>query len=351
MKKTSVRIMLIIVLASTPVVILYLHYYLKHKQASYNFNRNLIHPVFSLKVYDLKYNSYYLAGYDQDDLFLGNTTSPLRLLRIDSLLTDTQHLQIKVPKQDYNPKGNYNLQVYSNKFYLFNGVGRSVLLGATGIWKASADSIYTPYFSLTAPIGNSSIAFRTVSFKTGNNSLRKESKGSNRGMENLKVLEKQVDGLFCTDGILKYNEELKVLIYLYYYRNEALIIDTNLNLIKKLKTIDPIDSAKFEVSEIESGRSKTLSTPPLSVNANCFTRGSYLFVQSLLMAENEDVELFKNSTVIDVYELNSYRYKYSFYLPKIKRQFLKGFLFWKDDIYAISDHFLIRYSLNLTRFP
>ncbi|MBB5439651.1 hypothetical protein HDC92_003347 [Pedobacter sp. AK017] len=55
-----------------------------------------------------------------------------------------------------------------------------------------------------------------------------------------------------------------------------MLIDTNLNLVKKIKTIDPIDSARFKVDQLRAEKSFTFASPTLMVNANCSNQGKYL---------------------------------------------------------------------------
>src|SRR5690554_6793891 len=70
---------------------------LVHK--SNNFFRSLPpHPVSPNYALDLKFNSYYLAGMEDDNLLLANSTSPLNMLKIDLKTRDTFHLRISIEK-------------------------------------------------------------------------------------------------------------------------------------------------------------------------------------------------------------------------------------------------------------
>jgi hypothetical protein len=243
-------------------------------------------------------------------------------------------------------EGLYKTYIDSPNFYLFNGQSRTILKGEVGRWNALPDPVYTPYFYESAPISNNSIAFAYVSATTKQNSLRKESITGSR-IENDKILEKQVDGLFCTSGILDFNKELKQLTYTYRFRNQILVIDTNLRLIKKLKTIDPIDSAKFIAEEIRSNNASVLTSPPPLVNANCASWKNYLFVQSRIMGKNEDEVLFKNSTVIDIYDLKKFKYVYSLYLPNENEKVISQFKIIDGYIFTITGHYIYRYKIQL----
>jgi len=349
MKKLFFHLIIIGAVSVLPILFFFTSYYFNKQQLTYNFQRNLSYQVKNIKTFDLRYNSYYIAGQSNNDIYLGNSMASLHVLKINYLLTDTQSANIEVNKAILKPNGLYMLHVDSTKFHLFNGNDRSVLSGKTGLWKASTDSIFTPYFSQTATISNQSMVFRYISSKTGNNAFRKVSLPNSTTIENENILEKQIDGLFCTDGVLEYNHHLNKLIYLYYYRNQILLIDTNLKLIKKIKTIDPIDSVKFKVSKIKSENSVTLSSPSLIVNARCSTWNKYLFVQSKLMGQHEDETLFKTSTVIDVYDLETYKYRFSIYLPNFNNKPIRQFKVTGNYIYTLSDQFITMYTINLSK--
>jgi hypothetical protein len=301
-----------------------------------------------MKTFDLTFNSYYIAGYKGGELYLGNNTAPLLVYKLNTQLTDGQKIQIKVDSIQFKKIGNYKLSVDSSKFYLFNGLSRSVLTGTTDEWKGEIESLNTPFFAQVAPIGNHSLVFRMISHRTGNNSLRKESRNK-RLIDNETILEKQVDGLFCTEGNLQYNDKLKQLVYVYYYRNQILLIDTNLNLIKKIKTIDPIDSAKFTIDTLRSSNVVTFSSPPLFVNPGSSLWGQYIFIQSKVMGKGEDEVLFTNSTVIDIYDLQKGTYLYSLYLPNLNHVPIRQFRVIDGYIFTMHDHSITRYEVKLPR--
>lgn len=346
MKKTYYSLILIGFLSIASIFILYLRYYNKLKSSSYDFKREIQFVIKSLRHFDLKYNSFYIAGDYNKDIYLGNYTVNGYLLKIDPLLIDTQSVVIKKDKGSWKSNELYTIRIDPNHFYLFNGAKRSILFGDNGTWLAKENSVFKPYFQEAIAINPGSIVFRYISNKTNSNSLRKESFSTKR-IENSNILEKQVDGLFCTTGILGLNRQLNHLTYMYLYRNQILVIDTNMNVIKKIKTIDPIDSAKFEVSTIKSDHSKVFSSPPLLVNSKCDNWKNYLFIHSKLMGRHEDDVLFRNSTVIDIYDLQKGIYCYSIYLPNQDNKPITQFRVIENYIYTISGRTINRYEVEL----
>ncbi len=322
-------------------------YYFKQNAKTYHFERNLISVIKGVKVMDIRYNSFYFAGFTGVHLYLGNKTASKYLLRVNTPLTDTQSIHLQIHKQDLK-KGTYKVTVDSTNFYLMDGNTRTIIKGRTGEWRGKRDLIGVPYFSQNIPVNDHTMICRFVSFKTHTNSLRKVSY-TLPPITNGTLLKKQVDGIFCTDGLLQYHKQLNLLSYLYFYRNEILLMDTNLNLIKKIKTIDPVDTAKFKVSKIESDQRITFSSPPLMVNANSSNYGNLMFVESKIQAKNDQEVRFKNSMTIDVYDLIKQRYLYSFYIRNYESQKTRQFQVIGNYIFTLSDQYLIRYSIKLPK--
>jgi hypothetical protein len=319
------------------------HY--RQSQGSYNFKRNFKNVIDGVKVMGVGYNSFYIAGFTGDHLYLGNKTAPKYLFKTNTAMTDTQSIRIQVDKKHLK-KGAYKLKVDSVNFYLMDGNTRTIIKGRTGDWVGKPDSAAVPYFSQNIPLSDNSMVCRFVSFKTRTNSLRKVSKTA-PPITNGALLEKQVDGLFCTDGLLQYHKHLNLISYMYFYRNQVLLMDTNLNLVNKMKTIDPIDTAKFNIAKIESNQSITFSSPPLLVNANNCGYENLMFIESKLPGKNDEKPRFRNSVVIDVYELMTQRYLYSFYLRNSNHQQGTPFIVTGNYLFTLSDQYLIRYTIKL----
>jgi hypothetical protein len=295
------------------ILALYVNYNKKLEAHSYSFSRKISHAVKTIKRFDLGFNSYYFSGQSATDLYLANQTLDNYLLRISHSMTDTQSVRIKIKGPGLNPKGRYMISVDSNNFYLFNGSVRSIFMGKTATWIAATVNMPMPFFQESIPLNNKSVFFRYVNSKTRTNSLRKVSV-SGESIDNDFIFKKQVDGLFCTSGQLEYNSHMNLLTYMYYYRNEILLIDTNLKETGKIKTIDPIDTARIEISKIKS-KNASVATSSLLVNAKSATWKNYIFVLSKLMGKHEDNVKFKTSTVLDIYDLRNRSYRYSIYLP------------------------------------
>lgn len=344
--KPKLYLVLSALLAIIPLLLFFILHQINHRKVAYDFKRNILQHTKEMKGFDLKYNSYYIAGHVGDNLYLGNVTTKPRLLKIDGELRDTQLFDIKIYNKSAEIKGVYQVAVDAERFYLYNGVERAILSGETSRWMANPNPIPKPFFQEMVPLNKQSVVFRYLSSRTNANSLRKETLHQGR-VENDQILEKQVDGQFCTTGILNYHPDLNILTYLYAYRNEILVIDTNLKLIRKLKTIDPIDTARFNIAAIQSEDSKVITGPSVLVNAKCAAWKNYLFVQSKIMGRNEDERLFKKSTVIDIYDLQKFEYIGSLYLPNQVAGNIRQFEVVGNHIYTMIGHYIQRYTYHI----
>lgn len=283
-----------------------------------SFNRRLA-PDSILKkeaVWDLGYNSFYIAAFDKEHLYLGNRIAPLRMLIVNLYLKDIQHVLLRIKSHEPIDYGsNLRLEIDSPYFYLTHGVMPALFRGTFGNWEADRFMSDSAYFVEAVPMGPASFALRSYSRMTKAYELGKETVGTSNLHFNNDLLEKQIDGLFCVDGTLHLNKHHKQLLYLYSYRNQYITIDTNLNLINRYHTIDTFTQARISVANIPSEDYSMLASPPTRINGNSSTSGNFLLVQSMLLAKNENHNKFKASSVIDVYNFTNGTYRGSFYLP------------------------------------
>ncbi|MFA4870216.1 MAG: hypothetical protein WC623_18605 [Pedobacter sp.] len=346
MKRTFLALALVSLLAIVPIIVLFGWYNLHLTKKSYDFERRFITPLSSIFSLNLKYDSYYIAGSSGNKLYLGNYVALAHLLKTNLQLTDTQFVYVHINPADYNKNGSYKYYIDTTDFYILNGTDRLILSGKTDKWKAGRSAVFAPYFNQGIPINLHSIIYKYVSSRTNENALRKESTTIKR-IENDVIFEKQVDGLFCTAGNIEYNKQLHLLTYTYLYRNEILVIDTNLSLVRKIKTIDPINRADFKVSTIKSAGSSVITSPALMVNSGSSSWDDKLFVQSELMGRNEDQVMFEHSVAIDVYDLKRSAYMYSFYLPKQSKAAISQIKVIGNNVYTLAGKQLSRYTFQL----
>ncbi|MCD0474048.1 hypothetical protein LPB87_06530 [Flavobacterium sp. EDS] len=303
------------------------------------------HPVTLTHTIDLKYNSYYFAGAGNGKLYLGNSTVPLYLLSIDSKLQQ-QKINVALERDNFSFKS-IRMTVRPPFFYILDGRTPSVFSGLITDWKAKLQSPKPPYFSIGTPVDSSTIVFRGISKISGSNILGVFKAGDqSKNIMAPQLLQKQIDGVFDTDGMLHYSEELKRIVYIYSYRNEYIVADKNAKLDYRGNTIDTVSRAQIKVAYLKKETEQAMAIPTLSVNANSSVCKHLLFVNSNVPGRYEQKEVWKQASVIDVYDLDKKGYLFSFHVYGVDGKKLRNFLVTPTHVYALIDTKLVIYQLN-----
>lgn len=307
-------------------------------------------PVTQTHALDIGYNSYYIAGVDKDKIYLGNNTAPLHLLVLDSTLKDTQHIRLHLERKNL-PFRSIKVRVDPPYFYVMDGTVPTILRGKTSDWNASLIMEGDAYFSFAEPMDSSTVVIRARRSSTNENVLGRISMGDSVQVDLFSdLLQKQIDGVFCTDGELLFNKELQKPIYVYNYRNQFVVADTNLEQEYIGKTIDTVSRAQIELASISSKKVTTLASPPLVVNRQSSAYGNYLFVCSGRLGRYEPSIMLDQASIIDVYDLRKNTYKFSFYLYDHLLKRMSSFRVHGDKLIAMMDTHVVINKLKQERF-
>lgn len=303
-------------------------------------------PVVQFASLDLKFNSFYFAGLDSLNVYLGNTTAPLMITTINKRFNKTQSNIINLNRKDLPFRG-VKISVLSKCFFVTDGTVPSIFKGKTGDWKAELVHQTGEYFGTALAIDSTAVAVETYSKINGDRILGVIKVGGKGGtILNPEILKKQFDGVFDTEGHLLYSEGMEKLIYLYSYRNQFTIADRNLNILSEGTTIDTITHAKLNIVKDEKRQQRKFSSPPLFVNKSSTVYKNILFVNSAVAGRYEDDRMWKRSSIIDVYDLASKSYLLSFTILNIEGRKMKSFLVYNDRLYALIGNQLISYRID-----
>jgi hypothetical protein len=318
-----------------------------------NFERNFKHDFIKMDVMiNIKKGDYYIAGVTKTHLFLALKEKVNNLIEVTEGLTDTLNIKLTVDGlAGFNFVKPY-VQIDSPFFYIKDGHLPGIYKGNIDTWEARRVLPNSPPFTQAVSVQGNSFAIQTIlGNRKGNikeNVLAKVTTDSPYVTINRDLLENQIDSFYSTAGTLRYSEDLSQLVYTYFYRNQYLIVDTSMNLLYRGNTIDNVKYAKIKPVAV-SANTFTLASPPSIVNENTQTFGKYLFVHSKLMSRNENIGDFQKSSVIDVYNLISHEYEFSFYIPNYDEEAIKGFRICNKKLYALYGQYLVCY--NIEDFP
>lgn len=293
---------------------------------------------------DLKFNSFYFAGAEGDKIYLGNLTAPLTMTVIDTALATTSRYTITLDKTDL-PFRRPQLKINGTDLYVYEGTGPYIFKGNTADWKGYLLMNSGNYFSQIQPGSDGTLFIRYIapngeSFLGALNTADTEEISTSKNL-----LEKQIDGIFDTDGQLHFSQSLDKMVYLYRYRNQYTVADRRMKLQFRGNTIDTITKAQLEIARVESHKTNTLKKPPLIVNRQSAVDGRYLYVNAALMGRLEPEEMWKVASIIDVYDLKYQTYQASFYIYHIEGKRIRSFIVRGNRAYALINNKIVAYRL------
>lgn len=316
-----------------------------------NFTRRFPqHPAVQGKELDLGSNNYYIAGVDSDFIYLGNTKAATTVTLVSRDFKRMQTRLITVPDPERKFKS-LTVVVRSPWFYLYDGGSAFVYTGFVNDWKAKLWSADKAYFNHFEPVDSLQAIVRTVSSASNEVVLGRFYKNGDRPLHLCPdVLTKQIDGVFDVDGSLMYNRQVNKIIYVYAYRNEYLIMDTDLKNKVSGHTIDTTSRAQIKVRYVPSLNASKLATPDKVVNRLAATFGRYLYVNSKLIGKFEPTEMWDQASIVDVYDVEKQRYVLSFYLYDEDGEKISDFEVTEDYIYVVAGKYLVPYQIEKIAF-
>ncbi|MCD9014448.1 hypothetical protein [Parachryseolinea silvisoli] len=220
------------------------------------------------------------------------------------------------------------------------------LRGVIGEWKATRYiGIERDYSAEAFPVGPNSLILRSLNTATKSYELAKKS--SSGLMFNLNLINKQIDGIFCSDGKLVIDKATHQVIYIHYYRNELIVCDTLLNLKFRGHTIDTFSRAQLKIAKLGGDGKSMISEPPRQININAAAFNNVLYIHSNILSFEEDMHDFITKSVVDMYDLRDGQYLESFYIPDYEDIKVSSFIVSEDKIFAIHGKYIVSYLLPM----
>lgn len=341
------KIYLLAALSITGILLICLTLYASHLTVKNGFVRLFPpHVLGERKILDLKYNTYFIAGIIRDSLVLGNYQAPLHVLRTDLSLSDTTSFLFTLPDSLQSKLAQPSFQVENEHMFISDGLN-SLLVSPSQDRTAFEIKRFKAVEMFTALrfINNDQAVIRTFDQSLAQQVLIKMNVHAGRPVSRFN-LDKLQDGLFSTDGILNYNKELSLFVYVHYYRNSFVLLDTGLRVISRSHTLDTVRKGKINLTYLKKENEIAFQDPPLVVNELSCISGNWLYVQSGLMADNESKNNFDQTSVIDAYSLPDGTYRYSFHVADYEGSAVSTFLIRDDLFIAVQGKHLLTYAFD-----
>jgi uncharacterized membrane protein YphA (DoxX/SURF4 family) len=307
-------------------------------------------PAEFVKDVELESKSY-IAGAGNGKVYVCDNRNPLKIFEFD---WDLKKYIIRTITTNESSRHFKSLHVFVAPpyFYVSDGHEAFVLWGNIKDWKAEIWIDRLAYFNTLIVIDSSHAAIRAISAdenETVIGSMQRSTKG-NTVIFNKKLLDKQIDGFFDTDGKLLFNSKHRKLIYVYYYRNEYLITNTSLVEKNMGHTIDTTSRAQIKVAYVKGIHASKIASPMRIVNKISATNGDFLYVNSSLIGQFEEKIMWNEASIIDDYNILDKSYLFSFYLYDKKGKKINEFILGNDKIYTLAGRILTVYDFNSTPY-
>lgn len=357
MFKKKLKTLLIAFTTATILVIAMFFYFKLNKNKSFlkenGFIRTTLYPKeISLRFkVDLKEDEYKFLGYYKNQIFFFGQLSNTLLSLADSLpLYENTILKLDSIINKKLDVSNVYLDTSIDKIYIFSNADMSVYEYDLQNRKVSNTiKILSPFawgikrkaneFILNQQYGKK-LKFSFYGYSLNDNTKTLVSNGKESNL----ILRNMID-----DGDLL-NFDNNNLVYISYYKNPLYLLDSNLKIINTFKLIDTVSSGPSVVFIGSNGTGTLKYTSPLRItNPNFCVSNDNLFVHSLVKAENETDEEFKNNNIIDVYKIKEQgKYAGTYYLPKIKEKQITDFYVAGQKAIFIYQNVLLVYEKNDT---
>lgn len=311
-----------------------------------NFTRRFIpHAIVEQKAYHLNNDYFYLAGFSDNQLFLGNILKPLDLFYIDENLSDLKQINVNLDQSNHTFR-RLKYGIYENYFYLYDGSVPIIYRGRLGENEATTISYNDIYFDQLSIISSMQfmLRIRDKNTKEHNIALLNKDSSKTKIKTNSSILQKQVDGVFDTDGTLAVNEKGIGIAYMYTYRNQFITFNNQLSVKKRLNTIDTITRANISTETLQNGIHK-MTKPPIKVNKNIAFHHQIIFNESNIRGRHESRKNWNNASVIDLYRTNKQEYLGSFYIYKRNGNKLSQMLVTDKNIYLLYKNEIVVYRI------
>ncbi|HMI08123.1 MAG TPA: MauE/DoxX family redox-associated membrane protein [Flavobacterium sp.] len=312
-----------------------------------NFIRRIPHvTVTKSATVDLGYKSYYFAGEYDGQIYLGNRSAPAIVTVLDTSLRKKTVYRIILEDTAVQFR-DVKLRVTPPMFWLMDGTVPAIYSGNTSDWIAKLRMKGVQHFVDAEPVDSNTVAFRALTKAYGNLLGTFDLNGTPKAIFNHSLLQKQIDGIFDTDGMLLYSKERSRSLYLYYYRNQYTITDSKLKLLYRGNTIDTTSKAKIKTAWLVRKKQRKMAAPPLTVNIQSAIHRNLLFINSALPGRFDPLVMWEQASIIDVYDFTNKAYLMSFYVYKEDDKAMDSFIVTDTHLFAIFGSRIVAHRLSV----
>jgi hypothetical protein len=267
-----------------------------------------------LKDLDLGSQNNYIAGFRDNTIFLGNYHAPLYLKTVGITLDSVSDFPVSISNMDL-PYRRAVIQVEPPYFFVGDGTVPIIFRGKIIDWKAKVFNYDRAFFKQYIVADSNHIGLASISQNTNTTVLGLISSSGRKDSVyfNDDVISRKLDGVFDTDGVLLWNKENQKYIYTYYYQNRFEVMDENMQYLYSGKTIDTVSRPILDIYYNSKTAQYSKGGKTIVVNRHMASYKKYLLINSDRLGRYEDKTIPNSTAIIDVYDIATNKYLFSFY--------------------------------------
>lgn len=309
--------------------------------------RYVPHPIEKIGEFNLDYDTFYLAGYADSIVYLGNYGAPLYITTKNIVTYEHKVIQIEI-NNTLLPFRKIKIEVKPPYITIADGTVPVLFQGNISEKVAHQIPFDSVYFTQFVAIDSSSTGIISVDSQSKKKTIgvSKIISGKDSPIFNTATLLTAIPEPFADDGVLAWNENLNYFLYTYYYKNKFEVIDKNLQPIYTGSTIDTIKNPRLDVAYSKQNDIYTLGGKSIVVNRLSATSTKYLFINSDRLGRFEDEGPLRTASIIDVYNIIDKSYGFSFYLYHQPEAKLYDFQVFNNVLIALVKDKIFIYKLK-----
>ena len=303
-----------------------------------------LHKIHQLSISDEQITS--VIGRNETHIYF-KTKETNKLFYCTLELTNGNYIMLDLKDLPKDAR-NFKHEIRKNLLYTYAGNNNSIFITDLNTGKLIEHKKINFHLTRGTNISMNSFAFRA---------FNKDTKYRDQGfvkltdsplsfIQNTPVF---MDAGFATDGNLFFDRRNHLLVYSYFYSNRIICMDTNLNLINSIKTIDTFNSFYNTASSVNRTRNTdefTNQAPSKIINFAHQVIGGVVYVNSMVKADNESKKTFGSNMVIDKYDIKNQSYISSIYVPKIATNSPQSIFTTETILYAKYKNVIVAYSMK-----
>lgn len=288
-----------------------------------------------------------ICGLQNNHIYFETDTAGI-IIETDATLSNARLIKLAFPNSELI-QSLFTTFIDSRFYYIMAGNVPEVI--QINIHNKSYQAFHFPQnlYSLSIVTGNNDYVVRAYQKLSGkwDQIFIKWNPVKNTIVTENNVSEKRGDAGFSTDGNLLFDKSTHRIIYVGYYSNQFICMDTSLGVLYKGHTIDTFSriTTKPFLNKSPNFQTITNGSPLLQINLESRALNGKLYIHSAVQAKNEIRKEFINNSVIDIYQISDGHYSGSIYIPEFLGEGLKDFNLYADKIIVLYNSYVVVYSL------